>query len=200
VKKLLVVSALLIVIISGCSIYQTIMNLSRLKFKLEGVDNFRVADIKVADKQSAKDFNSMDMLKLSSNVIGGKLPVTFMVNVEAKNPNDGSGGYPSTGISIKSFPWRLYLDDRETVSGNISEPIYVPGKGEATKIPIRIELDLIQFFKDRNIGQIVDLVLNLGGAGKNPSKVKLIVDPVLDTPIGDLKYPNSITIVDTEYH
>ena len=94
--------------IGGCSIYKTIVNISKLQFKLTSVNNYKVSDITISDKNSINDFKATDLIKLTTSVAQGKFPVSFTLNVEAKNPNDGSGLTKAADISIKSFPMETF--------------------------------------------------------------------------------------------
>lgn len=183
----------------NCSIFQTISNLERLKFRLGTVNNLTLNGIVIADKSKLSDFTAIDLLKLSSAFAQGSIPINFILYVEAINPNDGTGSYANTDATIKSFAWRLLLDNRETISGNIAQPIVVPGRGETTKIPLEINLDLMKFFKDKNYESLINLALNLGGYGGSASKITLYAKPVISTLIGDLTYPQELKIVDFEF-
>lgn len=192
---------LLLIILSNlsCSVFKTLSNIGRLKFKISGVSDFTLNGISISNKSKLADFNAIDLLKLTSAFSQGNFPVSFTLNIDALNPNDGKGGYPSTDAAIKSFPFRLLLDNKETISGNISKPVTVPGTGEASIIPLQINLDLLSFFKDRGYESLINLALNLGGYGGSTSKVTLYAKPVVQTMIGDLSYPQEIKIVDFEY-
>ena len=196
-KKLLILS--LIFFVSGCSVYETFVNITRLQFKLGRANNFELNGIDVTNKNKLSDFNFQDVLNISSMVSSGKLPVSFVLNVEAKNPNDGTGGYKKTNAIIKSFPWRLLIDDKETISGNIEQPISVPGTGEITIIPISIQMDLVQFFKNRGYESLINLALALGGKDGSSSKLTLYADPVVSTMFGDISYPGELKIVDHSF-
>jgi len=199
-RKLLIIIPLLI-LFSSCNIIQTYQNITRLKFKLGSVEKVTVANISVSGKSKLSDFNPMDVLKLTSSLTQGEFPVSFVLNVEAKNPSEGTGGGISdNSITLKSFPFRLYIDDVETITGNINEPVYVPSKGENKIIPITIGLDLKKFFKDKGLDKMVNLVLALGGANKDASKIKLLVRPTIGTPIGDFTYPDEITVVSYQFN
>lgn len=192
---------LLLIILSNlsCSVFKTLSNIGRLKFKIGSVSDFTLNGISISNKSKLADFNAIDLLKLTSAFSQGNFPVSFTLNIDALNPNDGKGGYPSTDATIKSFPFRLLLDNKETISGNISKPVTVPGTGEASIIPLQINLDLLSFFKDRGYESLINLALNLGGYGGSTSKVTLYAKPVVQTMIGDLSYPQEIKIVDFEY-
>lgn len=199
-KQFLITSILLSVFtLYQCSLYQTITNLSRLQFKVGEVNSFRVNDLDISGKSSLKDFNAADLLNLTSIFTQGKLPVSFVLNVDAKNPNDGTGGYARTDATLKSFKWRLFIDDKETVSGDIASPVTVPGTGEVTKIPLRVNIDLLQFFKDQGFDRIINLALTLGGKNSSTSKITLYATPTVSTPIGNITYPGELKIVDTQF-
>ncbi len=190
----------LMMILTSCSVLKTFVNVSRLKFKIDNVNNFKVMGISISDKDQLSDFNVGEILQLTTSVASGDLPVSFTLNVKASNPNDGSGGYGATDITLKSFPWKLIINDKETISGNIDSSILVPGVGTDTNIPLTIQLDLLKFFKDKGYQEIVNLALKLGGAKGSPSNLKLIAKPVLGSPVGDLTYPDEITIISTEFN
>lgn len=196
----LVLLFLIAAFVSSCSVLQTIGNISRLKYKIGSAANYKLAGIDIRNKKSIKDFNPIDVLKLSGGLVKGSLPLTFTLNVEAKNPNDGNGGFPATDISIANFPWRLFVNDKEVVSGELKEPVLVPGKGEATIIPLQIQFDLAKSFKEKSLDDLLGLILQVAGAGGSTSNLKLKAQPSLGTSIGIIKYPDEITIVDKTFN
>lgn len=183
----------------SCSVYETIANLSRLQFKLGNVNGFLLNGVSISDKAKLDDFSAFDIIKLSTAVVQGSLPVSFTLNVEAKNPNDGTGGYKKTDATLKSFPWRLNLDEKEILTGNISSPVTVPGTGDATIIPIQISVDLVKLFKDQGYESLINLALNLGGKGGSASKLTIYAKPTVTSPLGDITYPGELKIVNVEY-
>lgn len=200
-KKLFVVVLLILSVIGfvQCSLLQTMVNFSRLQFKLGEVNGFRVNNVDISSKSSLSDLSPTEMFSLTSVITQGKLPVSFVLNVNAKNPNDGTGGYASTDATLKGFRWRLFIDDKETITGDIDSPISVPGTGEVTNIPLRIEFDLLQFFKGEGLEKIANLVLSIGGRQGNSSRISLYATPIVSTPLGDIKYPGELKIVDKNF-
>ncbi len=197
-RKLLIILGILLVTLSSCSVYKTFVNMSRLKFKLNSVQNFRVLNYPVNNKTSLKDFSPIDLINLTTSVATGKLPVSFTLIVDAKNPNTGNG-YSSTDITIEDFPWKLYVNGKETVSGRLEKPVTVPGMGEVREIPLEVKFDLLKIFKNKSLDDIINLALTIGGAKGSPSHLKLVAEPVLGTPIGKMKYPEPITIVSQKF-
>ena len=198
-KKLLLLSIAILLTTSSCSVYETMVNLSRLKFKLGSVNNFTVSGINISNKNSLQDFNALELLNLTQVIATGKLPASFTLNVEAKNPNDGTGGYPQTNATLKKFPWRLEIDNVETISGNIGNPVSVPGTGEITNIPLTMNIDLIEFFGNKGLDNLMNLALTLGGEQGSSSKLSLYATPTVSSPLGDIKYPGELKIVDQAF-
>jgi len=198
-KKLILLLIAGLLMTSGCSVYQTVVNLSRLQFKLGDVNNFTVSGINISNKKSLQDFNALEILNLTQVIASGKLPASFTLNVEAKNPNDGSGGYPKTNATIKEFPWRLEVDDVETIAGNIGTSVTVPGTGEVQNIPLTMNIDLMEFFGNKGLENLVNLALTLGGQQGSSSKLALFATPTVTSPIGDIKYPGELKIIEQSF-
>lgn len=197
-----IISILLVIIAFSnisCSIYKSIVNVSRLKFKLGAVNNLSVNGVSLDGKTSAGDFNPFEVLKITSAFANRTFPISFLINVEAKNPNDGTGGYPRTDIMLKSFPWKLYIDDKETISGNINNSVSIPGTGEITNIPIRVDIDLLKFFKDTDYDQLINLAFTISGEKNHSSKIALYAQPTISTSIGDITYPGKLKIISKEF-
>jgi hypothetical protein len=199
-RKVFLIFVLSAIIIAGCAVLNTFQNIARLKYRIQSTENYRVNGVQVDNKRSIKDFSPVEMLKLTSGIVRGSLPATFTINVEAVNPNDGKGGNPRTDLRIVNFPWRLFLNDKEIVDGNISSPVYVPGKGESVIIPIQVQTDIIKLVKEKSIEDIIALLQKLGGIHGTTSNIKLLVKPSLGTPIGNIEYPDEITIADKSFN
>lgn len=201
-KKLLLILPFIVLANLSCSVYQTIVNISRLQFKLGAVNNFTLNGVSLTGKTKIQDFSAVEILKISAAVAKGNLPISFVLNVEAKNPNDGTGGYQKTNASIKDFPWRLLIDGKETISGALDSSVTVPGTGESVIIPLRMNLDLASFFKDKGYESLINLALNISGYNKSSassSKIELYAKPVVTTFIGNISYPQEIKIVSAEF-
>jgi hypothetical protein len=198
-KKNLIIISILIIVLSSCSIYDSIMNFSKLNFKLGSVNNFKVGNIALSNKSKLSDFGAMDIVNLTSQVMSGKFPVTFTVNVLAQNPNSSKSESSMSAISLEKFPWTLYINDKKTISGNISNPVKVPAVEDATIIPLEMSLNLTEFFKDDGLNNLLNLALSLGGSSGSTANIKLVAEPVLGTPLGNLSYPTPLTIIDKNF-
>jgi hypothetical protein len=184
----------------GCTAaLDALANLQRLQFKLGTVNNFSLANVRLDNKHTINDISMLDAANLLAAFTRGELPASFTLNVLAKNPNDGTGGTKNTTAILKSLAWRLFIDNKETVNGNIGNNIEIPGVGQTTSIPVVIGLDLVKFFKDQGYSNIINLALALGGASGSSSRVTLKATPTVDTFLGPITYPGEISIIDQEF-
>ncbi len=200
-RKFFIMTIVLSIVISGiqCSVYETLTNISRLQFKVGNVNGFQISGIPVSGKSKLSDFSAIDLLKLTSGFAQGSLPASFILNVDAKNPNDGTGGYKKSDATLQNFKWRLFLDDKETISGDIAQPLEIPGTGQVTSIPLTINIDLMRFFKDKGYESIINLALALGGVQGSSSKITLFATPTVSSPFGNITYPGELKLIDTEF-
>ncbi len=202
-----IVSLLSVAVLSGilfsCSalkdLESAMTNLSRCQFKLDNVNGFELMGVSLSNKKGLSDFSTMDGLKLTRGFLKGEFPAAFTLNVAARNPNDGSGGSPSATATMTKFAWRLFIDDVETVNGLVTDPITIPGTGQTSIIPLKLQLDLGKFFKDRGYEKVVDLALAIGGVNGSPSRLTLRAKPEIQTKFGAIQYPGEIDIVDREF-
>jgi hypothetical protein len=175
---------------------QAMTNLSQLKFKLAGIDDFQLAGLRLGGKSS---LNVADGVSLLSAFRKGALPASFTVQVAAINPNDGSGGSRTSSATIAGLDWTLLIDNTPTINGDLRAPVAIPASGEQVLIPLKMNLDLVQFFKDKGYEHIINLALALGGASGSPSRLTLRAKPTVTTQFGPITYPSEIDIIDREF-
>ncbi|MFW6140917.1 MAG: hypothetical protein ACOC5S_06145 [Acidobacteriota bacterium] len=178
---------------------QTLMNLQRLQFKLGGVHDFSLLGINFTGKSALTDFSPTNGLKLFQGFRSKQLPAELTLDVLVQNPNDGTEGTRKTTSTLTSLESRLLIDDRPTVYGNIDQPIQVPGTGQVTTVPIRMSIDLYEFFGQKGYKEIIGLALAIGGSSRDVSRLSLDAQPKVSTPLGDITYPGRITIVNKEF-
>lgn len=192
-----------VLLFQGCAtlgeIARTLTSLKNLQFRLDTIGDFSLAGIRIGGKSRLGDFSFADGLQLLAAFRSQRLPARFLLNVEALNPNDGTSGTTRTVSTLTRFDWRLLIDDQPTISGGIDKPLEIPGTGQTTVIPLRLELDLYEFFGERGYEDLLNLALALGGRGGDISRVALDAQPSVSTSLGDITYPERITIVSKEF-
>ncbi len=196
-------SLISILLLGSCSTLQqiqdTLVNIKRLQFKLDSVAPGNLAGINLAAIDSPTKFNILDGLKLVNAFKQKSLPLSMALNVAAKNPNDGTGGSPQKSALLKALAWTLKIDGKETISGDIPNPIEVPGTGQATIIPLQMSLDLYKFFSDQGYESVLNLALAVAGQKGSTARITLTAVPTVSVAGIALKYPGQVEIVDKEF-
>lgn len=183
----------------GCSgVMDAITNIQRLQFKLDKVTGMKVANVPLSNFSSISNIGVIDAANLLAAFTSGKLPVQFTLNVLAKNPNDGTGGTKQSSAVIENLAWRLFIDSKETINGNVGN-ITVPGVGQSTNIPILMSFDLLKFFSNGQYNDLINLALALGGSSGSSSRITLKVKPTVSTILGPITYPGEFDVVDREF-
>lgn len=198
-KNITLLVFLITIVIGGCSgIGDAVSNAQRLQWKLGTVSGMNVSGVDISRVSSFSSINPLDILKLTTAVGSGKLPASFTLNLLAKNP-EGDGGSKNSSNVIKSVAWRLLIDNAETITGNVAGPINIPGVGQTATIPVGISIDLMQFFKNEGLSNLVGLALGIGGKSGSPARLSLKIQPTIDTFLGAITYPGEITVIDKEF-
>jgi hypothetical protein len=180
-------------------ITRTLMSLRRLQFKIGGIHDFSLLGINLAGKSALTDFSAADGLELVQGFRSKRLQAELTLDILVQNPNDGTGGSTKTTSTLTSLESRLLIDGTPTVYGNIDQPIEVPGTGQAATVPVRMSIDLYEFFGQQGHEKIIGLALAVGGKRKDISRISLDAQPRVSTPFGEIVYPGKITIIDKEF-
>lgn len=191
--KLQVLIVSLIAFVVSCqqikNITHSLTNFSQLKFRIENVTNFILADVPFSTKSRLSDFSVAEGLKLTHAFAKQKLPATFTINIAVKNPNTGQGGTRQIPVTITKLRWKLFVDGIETIAGTLNKEFFFPANNEIGHLPLDVNLDIYQFFANRGYDGLINLALTLGGYKSNPSKIVLEAEPTFSTPLGIIQGP-----------
>jgi hypothetical protein len=176
---------------AGCALLQGIAALRSVEFDLDRVSNAHLAGVSLDRVQSVNQLSSTDLARVAAALVRGELPFEFTLHVGAENPEENR-----VEARLVDFDWTLFLENRETISGTFDQRVLMP-PGQRVDIPIEMRLDLLQFF-DRGATDAIELALNLIGAGGRPKQIAVEAVPTIQTPLGPIRYPRPITIVDRE--
>ena len=178
-----------IAFLSGCSLLQQtseIANFSKCDFRLESVDGARLAGIDIQDVSSMADLGIMDYAKISSVLATGKLPLTFNLNVQARNPNNGTA-------AMNKLDWILFIDDIEMTRGILNQRIEIL-PNNITTFPVGMSLDLVKALSGESGDALLNFAFNLSGSGERPTRIKLKAKPTIYIGDSPLEYPGYVTI------
>jgi hypothetical protein len=191
VNRSLTIVASLLLGISGCATLQQIAALRQVAFALDGVANGRLAGVEIGRLRNASNLSALDIGRITVAMARRDVPLDFIVNVRATNPSENG-----TTASLVKLAWTLLLDDKETISGEVDSVVKLP-PGQPTTIPLRMRLNLAEFV-DGPAEDLVNLALSVAGLDADPTRITLRALPTVDTPIGPIRYPAPITVVNRD--
>ena len=178
----------LLVLAPGCTTLQQIAALTRVAFDLDRVTRGELAGVDIDRVRTTGQLGAVDLGRITVAAARGEMPLRFNLHVAASNPAENA-----TAARLVRLDWRLFVDDVETVQGVFNDERLIQ-PGTTADLPIAIELDLVRFF-GRNAPDLIDLALNVAGAGGNPARLRLVARPTITTSLGPISYPGEITIV-----
>lgn len=189
-KNALFILAIAVLSISGCNIAQQIkeiQNFAKCEFRLATLQNTNLGGLNMQNKKSVSDFSFSDGLKLKSLAGKDSWPLSFTLNVEAKNPN-------SSQAAMNKFEWILFMDDNQLVEGILGDRIEIAPNAGVTTIPLQINIDLKKVLSGKSFDSMLNLVFNITGEGNKPTRFLLKAKPTIMIGSYPLTYPGYIDI------
>lgn len=165
--------------------------LTKCEFRLTTLTNTKLAGVNIQTIDSYKQLNLVDVGKLTAAYASGNMPLSFTLNVEARNPNTKPAG-------MSKLDWILMIDDLEVMNGITEQRINIPANGGTTTIPMEMKLNLLKVLETRNVESLSNFAMNLAGVGNKPTRVSLKAKPTIYVGSSPITYPNYITI-DTQF-
>ena len=173
--------------VGACSALESIAALQEVRFHIDGVSEGRLAGVSLRGVDSFRDLRPGDLAAIAAAYQRGSVPLDFTLHVAATNPTVND-----VDAFLERLDWTLLLNGRETVSGVYDRNLRIPA-GRTTDLPLRIDLDLLRFFRD-NQDDLAELALDIAGGRGTPQNLELVARPVVSTPVGPIRYPGEIVI------
>lgn len=161
-------------------------NFATCSFNFNSLNQIKMLGIDLSKGMSKNDLNATQLLSLANSIVNKKLPVTFNVNLDVKNPN-------SIAASIAKMDYIISLNGKEVVSTTLNQSVSVPANS-TNIVTIPITTDLFQLFSGESADAIVNLAFKLAGASSNPVNLGIKVKPYITIGNQQLAYPDFITI------
>jgi hypothetical protein len=181
-----VLAAALAFLLPGCAALQSLAALSQVRFDLAGVSEVRMAGVDLLRVRGYEDLSAREVLQVTLALTAGELPLDLTLDLHADNPQGNPDAH------LLALDWTLFLQERETVSGALDRAVQLPS-GAVTGVPIRVRLDLLEFFQG-SARDLVELAAALAGVEGEPVAVGLRATPTVDTPLGPIRYPRPLEL------
>ncbi len=184
------VVALIVFAMISCKQLQELQSLAKCDFKLRSVENIQLAGINIQQKQSISQVNAMDVVSLTSAYVSKNLPLSFNLNVDARNPNP-------TKAALTALDWILEIDDIEMTRGILNKKYEINPNGGVTTIPMSMNFDLFKVLTGKAKDAVLNFGFNLTGTGNTPTRITLKARPTIMIGTIPIQYPGYIAIKNT---
>ena len=171
----------------SCNFLKEITALGKCEFRMTTLENPEIAGVDVSQIRSLADLNFVDMGIISASILTGDLPLSFILNVEVRNPNPAMA-------ALNRLEYIAFIDDVQVAGGSLDRRIEIPSNGGVSTIPLRMNIDLIDILKKDSRQTLVNFGLNLADAGNRPTRVSLKVKPTILVGSMEINYPGYFTV------
>ena len=172
---------------SACKNISDIKAFTEAKYTLQDITSINVNSINLSDKNRLDRFSFSEMATLYNAFNKNELlaDAVLALNVELQNPG-------SREVTVTQLKWQLLVDDKETLSGLVDEPVQL--REGLNTIPVRTPLMVTKIDGQRNFEGLMQLVNVLSSKGADRSNVVLQIKPTVQTSVGNVESPNFITV------
>ncbi|MFH1936413.1 MAG: LEA type 2 family protein, partial [Bacteroidota bacterium] len=154
---------------------------------IQSVTNINLAGVSVEHISDVKQLTWSDAQKLMVALTKPAFPLTFQLNMDAKNPNTTTAG-------LNNLDYIVFIDDIQMTSGTLNQPISIPPNNGIASIPMQLTVDLKQVFQGKSADAILNFAMNLIGSGGEPTRFKVKLKPYILVNGSPLSYPGYITV------
>lgn len=194
-RRILVMLISTVTFLNSCDVLHQVNQVStfsKCDFRLESVQQLKLAGVNVQNIDKISDLNVFDAGKLLNAVATNQFPLDFTLNIEAKNPNSATAG-------MSKIEWILLIDDIEMTQGVLDKQVTIPGNGATAIVPIQMHVDLKKVLSGKSADAIINFGLNLAGNGNKPTRFTLKMKPTITVNGFQIVYPGYLS-VKTEYN
>ncbi len=163
------------------------VNLLNCEFRIRSVSDIMVAGVDVDRITKLKDLTWSDAQKLMVALTKPSMPLTFQLDIDAKNPNVTTAG-------LTNLDYIVFIDDIQMTSGSFNQPISIPPNNGTAIIPIKMTVDLKQVLQGKSSDAILNFAMNLSGNGEKPTRFKVKLKPYILVNGQLLNFPGYITV------
>lgn len=186
--KVATLAAVAVLAVGGCATVRQVLALRQVQFDIERADGVRLAGVALAQVRSFSDLSLLDAGRIAAAIASGNVPLEFDLMIRGENPAENG-----VAARLVRMTWTLALNERETISGNI-DSTYTFAPGTPTVFAVPISLDVYRFFR-ANARDAFELAKGLSGVSSTATRISVTAMPVVDTPLGEIRYPEPIVIV-----
>ncbi len=166
-------SALLsLALLTSCSTLTQMASLMTCDYTLAGLSDPKIAGISLTNTGDIANLDAMSLLRLTTSLLSGSVPLSTTVNLGVSNPNQ-------TAAQVAGLDWMLYFNNSNVLSGATQQQVYVAPNGGRSVIPFAVQMDLGQLFGKNSKDDLISFANGLLHMGESGSTVSLRIRPAV---------------------
>jgi LEA14-like dessication related protein len=173
--------------LNSCSYLKELSALKECEFRVGTLKNPVLAGVDLNKVVTVKDFSIDQTSKITKSILLGTLPLSFVLNVEVKNPNQ-------INASLNRLEYLAFIDDVQIASGSMEEHVVIPSGGGIANIPLKVETDVFDLLKKEPLNSLLNWGLNIADEGNRLVRVSIKIKPWIQIGNKDHEYPGYLTI------
>jgi LEA14-like dessication related protein len=173
--------------LGSCKTLMSYTNILKCDFRMESLKNPTVAGVHVHEITSSSQLSFLQAGKITTAFLSGNVPLEFMLNLEAKNPN-------TTEAKMAQFDWIAKIDDVQIATGTNQAEYVIPASDGTKIIPLKISVNLLDIINDESKDALINFGLNLADASDKPTRVSVQIRPTVNVGSVPVSYPGYITL------
>jgi len=174
-------------VLNSCAYLKELSALADCDFRMSTLEDPLLAGVDISSISSIEALSIEQTGKIAKNILLGDLPLSFILNIEVKNPNP-------VNASLNRMEYIVFIDELQAAAGAVEERIEIAAFGGISTIPVRVETNLMELLKKESRNTLINFGLNLADASNRPTRVSIKVKPYIRVGTKDLEYPGYITV------
>jgi hypothetical protein len=173
--------------ITGCKNINDIKAFSEAKYSMRDISDIRVNGVNVSNKSRIDQFRMSEMATLLSAYNRNNLQADALLGLNVELA-DGS----NREITISQLKWQLLVDNKETLSGVMEEPVKL--QAGLNTIPVHTPVMVTETNGQRNFEGLMQLVTLFSQEKEERPNIILQIKPTVQTSMGNVESPNFIQV------
>ncbi|MBC5772925.1 hypothetical protein H8S95_02530 [Pontibacter sp. KCTC 32443] len=157
-------------------------------YKLQGIEDLRLNGIDVTNKRTPFDFRTSegDSLLTAFTTNNLSATTTLYLDVQMQEPEE------TRTMQVTELEWQLLVDGKETLIGNVLEPINL--QNGDNKLPLTTTVRLAEVEGLQNYEGFSTLTTLIAKGKDVQDRLIFRIKPTINTPVGDVTVPEYITV------
>ena len=157
-------------------------------YKLQGIEELRLNGVDVTDKRTPFDFRTAEGDSLLSAFTTNNLSATttLFLEVEMQDPEI------ARSMQITNLEWQLLVDGKETLTGNVDEPLNL--QDGLNELPVVSTVTLAELEGLQNYEGFSTLTTLIAKGRDVRDRLVFRIKPTIKTPVGNVTLPDYITV------